>query len=97
MLSALCVEEIACNTLRWGFSEKAYCAVDVRAVCRNGQIIIRFRDSGKRFNPKSYISQVLDYDKNQDGNIGLRIISGITSEMQYMCILDCNILLIHIR
>ena len=97
MLSALCVEEIACNTLRWGFSEKAYCAVDVRAVCRNGQIIIRFRDSGKRFNPKSYISQVLDYDKNQGGNIGLRIISGITSEMQYMCIMDCNILLIHIR
>ncbi len=97
MLSALCVEEAACNTLRWGFSEETDCAVDIRAVCRNGEIIIRFRDSGRRFNPKSYISQVLVYDKNPAGNIGLRIISNIMSEMQYMCIMDCNILLIHIR
>ena len=97
MLSALCVEEAACNTLRWGFSEETDCAVDIRAVCRNGEIIIRFRDSGRRFNPKSYISQVLVYDKNPAGNIGLRTISNIMSEMQYMCIMDCNILLIHIR
>ena len=97
MLSALCVEEAACNTLRWGFSEETDCAVDIRAVCRNGEIIIRFRDSGRRFNPKSYISQVLVYDKNSAGNIGLRTISNIMSEMQYMCIMDCNILLIHIR
>ena len=40
---------------------------------------------------------VLVYDKNPAGNIGLRIISNIMSEMQYMCIMDCNILLIHIR
>lgn len=97
MLSALCVEEVACNTLQWGYSEETNCAVDIRAVCRNGEIIIRFRDSGRHFNPRSYISQVLVYDKNPARNIGLRIISNITSEMQYMCIMDCNILLIHIR
>ncbi len=97
MLAALCAEEVACNTLQWGYSERTDCAVDIRTVCRDEEITIRFRDSGRHFNPESYISQVLVKDRDPARNIGLRIVSNISSKMQYMCIVDCNILLIHIR
>ena len=97
VVAALCAEEVACNTLQWGYSERTDCAVDIRTVCRDEEITIRFRDSGRHFNPESYISQVLVKDRDPARNIGLRIVSNISSKMQYMCIVDCNILLIHIR
>ena len=97
MLAALCEEEVACNTLQWGYSKGSDGAVDVRAVCENKAVILRFRDSGRHFDPESYISRVLITDKDPARNMGLRIISGIASEMQYMCIVDCNVLILRVE
>ena len=97
MAAALCAEEVACNTLTWGYPGGSDCAVDIRTVCSDKEITLRFRDYGQHFDPENYISHVLVNDKDTARNMGLRILSGITSEMQYMCIVDCNVLLIRVR
>ena len=96
LAAALCAEEVACNTITWGYHGVPDRTVDMRAVCRGDRIILRFRDYGQRFDPKSYISNVLVHDKDPARNMGLKILSGLTSEIQYMCIVDCNVLLIYI-
>lgn len=98
-LAALCTEELACNTLQWGYSsgKETVSGVDIRAVCRGKEIILRFRDAGMCFNPGDYISQFLISSHDPGKNVGLRIIAGIADEMQYMCVGDCNILLLRVR
>ena len=56
-VAALCVEELACNTLRWGYGTGENNRVDIRAVYRGGEVIVRLRDSGIPFNPEQYVRQ----------------------------------------
>ena len=97
LAAALCAEEVACNTIIWGYRGGSDCTVDIRAVCEDGKIILRFRDTGRRFDPKNYISNVLVHNNDPAKNMGLKILSGFATEMQYMCIVDCNELLIHVK
>ena len=98
-LASLCTEELACNTLQWGYScgKESETGVDIRGVCREKEIILRFRDAGMRFNPGDYISQFLISGDDPGKNVGLRIIAGIADDMQYICVGDCNILLLRVK
>ena len=96
-LSALCLEELACNTLKWGYNDDSAKGLDVRAAYDKEEIILRFRDDGRRFNPEEYASQILVSDRDPSKNVGLRIVSGLASEMRYTCLADCNVLYIRIK
>ena len=96
-LSALCLEELACNTLTWGYGGDSAKGLDVRAAYDEEEIILRFRDDGRRFNPEKYASQILVSDRDPSKNVGLRIVSGLASEMRYTCLADCNVLYIRIK
>ena len=93
---ALCVEELACNTLQWGYGSKDNNGVDVRAVCRNSELILRFRDSGRPFNPVQYVRQFQAASQDPSKNVGLRIVSGEASDIRYIPLVDCNVVILHI-
>ena len=93
-LAALCVEELACNTLKWGYGETGRSGVDVRAVCDKGHLTIRFRDSGRPFDPLQYMRQFAAREDDPSKNVGLRIVSGLAVSMRYVSVADCNIVLL---
>ena len=93
-IAALCVEELACNTLRWGYGLKNNNGVDVRAVCRNNELIVRFRDSGRPFNPEQYVRQFQPASQDPSRNVGLRIVSGEASDIRYIPLVDCNVVIL---
>ena len=92
--AALCMEELVCNTLRWGYQSGKNSGVDVRAVCRGGDLILRFRDNGRLFDPTQYIRQFKMVPQDPAGNVGLRIVAGTAAEMRYIALLDCNIVIL---
>ena len=95
-LAALCVEELACNILQWGYEKGAGQGVDLRAAFDEGHIIIRIRDSGKQFDPVQYTRQFVTSGNDPLKNFGLRIVSGSAEEIHYSCIADCNVVLLKI-
>ena len=92
--AALCLEELVCNTLQWGYRSGKNSGVDVRAVCRGGDLILRFRDTGRLFDPTQYIRQFRAAPQDPAKNVGLRIVSGTAAEMRYITLLDCNIVIL---
>lgn len=92
--AALCLEELVCNTLQWGYQSGKNSGVDVRAVCRGGDLILRFRDTGRLFDPTQYIRQFRMAPQDPARNVGLRIVSGTAAEMRYITLLDCNIVIL---
>ena len=96
-IAALCVEELACNTLRWGYASTVNSGVDIRVACRNSELILRFRDGGKLFNPEQYVRQFQASSQDPSRNIGLRIVSGAASDMRYIPLVDYNIVILRIR
>ena len=92
--AALCMEELVCNTLRWGYQSGKNNGVDVRAVCRGEDLILRFRDTGRLFDPTQYIRQFRTAPQDPAKNVGLRIVSGTAAEMRYITLLDCNIVIL---
>ena len=102
-IAALCVEELACNALSWGYgsgggkcSTGQNAGVDLRAVCSNGELRLRFRDNGRHFDPAQYVRQFRAAPQDPTKNVGLRIVSGMAAEMRYISLLDCNIVMLRL-
>lgn len=95
-LAALCVEELACNTLQWGYDGKKSSGADIRIVYDKDHLTLRFRDSGRVFDPLLYTQQFTVSEKDPVKNVGLRIVSGLAADMKYSCVADCNIVLLTI-
>ena len=95
-LAALCVEELACNTLQWGYDGKNSSGADIRIVYDKDHLTLRFRDSGRVFDPLLYTQQFTVSEKDPAKNVGLRIVSGLAVDMKYSCVADCNIVLLTI-
>lgn len=95
-VASLSAEEMACNIIEWGFDEGGSPGVDLRIAIRDGHVTLRFRDNGRKFDPKRYAEQFVADSDDMTKNYGLRMITGMVSDMQYTCLVDCNLLLITI-
>ena len=95
-VASLSAEEMACNIIEWGFSQGGVPGVDLRIAIRDGHVTLRFRDNGRKFDPKRYAEQFVADSDDMTKNYGLRMITGMVSDMQYTCLVDCNLLLITI-
>lgn len=80
MFTGLCIEEMANNVILHGFTPKKRNQLYIRLVTRNG-LIIRFRDDCPEFDPKKRMK--LLNDENPAANIGIRLVWGIASEVEY--------------
>ena len=90
--SALCIEEIAGNVVRYGFSQgKGLHRAEVfTMISEEGQIFLRVRDDCAPFDLTEWARTVSDTDPTS--HIGIRMVMRMASEVQYQNLLGMNVL-----
>ncbi len=86
----LCIEEMAGNIVSHGFVKGKKNSVDIRVVLKDGGMLIRFKDTCKPFDPKEYAKLFAPDDRTH--NIGIRMVSRISTGMEYNYVLGLNVL-----
>ena len=95
MLAGLSMEEMAGNIVEHGFTkDQKKHSIDVRVVHKNGAVILRISDDCVPFDPAE--RQKLAEGSDAFKNIGIRMVFGMTGDVQYQNILGMNVLTIRI-
>lgn len=93
--ASLSLEEMAGNIIKHGFTaDKKKHAMDIRIVHKDDDIVMRFLDDCKTFNPLERmrtIDEITPYE-----NIGIRLVQGVASEVLYQNLLGLNVLTIRV-
>lgn len=84
------IEDMAGNIVSHGFVKGKKNSVDIRVVLKDGGMLIRFKDTCKPFDPKEY-AKLFDPD-DRTHNIGIRMVSRISTGMEYNYVLGLNVL-----
>ena len=93
--SSLCMEEMAGNIVRHGFSlDNKKHSVDIRVVHKDDEIVLRIRDNCTAFDPSEYHS-VMKPD-NEGRNLGISLVYGIAKKVEYQNLLGMNVLTIRL-
>ena len=90
-LASLFVEEIAKNTVTYGF-QKQQGSIDLRLVIYEDKKIIRFRDDGKPFNPVEWLER--NHPEDPASGIGIRMIVAMAKDVNYVSAVGWNNLMI---
>ncbi len=90
--AALCMEEMAANIVKHGFSDKKEHTVDVRVVSKPEGLRLRIKDDCRAFNPREKLELIDPSDVTH--NIGLRMVQHLSREMSYNNVLGLNVLTI---
>jgi anti-sigma regulatory factor (Ser/Thr protein kinase) len=92
MMLALFIEEMAGNTVEYGYDSGRKATVDLRFVYHNGSGVIRLRDDGKPFDPVHW----LDKNSGEDpaSGLGIRVVTGLAQNVSYMASMEMNNLVI---
>ena len=79
--ASLCVEELAVNDVTHGFYDKKQSAAIYLSASENGELTIRFRDTGRRFD----LTKWCELFKNQDKttHIGIRMVASLAQDISY--------------
>ena len=94
-IAGLSMEEMAGNVIDHGFTkDKKQHNIDIRAVHKNDDIILRIRDDCIPFDPGERLDMVGTDDLTK--NIGIRMIYKIAHDVNYQNILGLNVLTIKI-
>lgn len=78
----LCIEEICCNIVRYGFQDGKRHSVDVRLVFRDGAGLIRIRDNCAQFNPVHYVE--LHRHDEPTAHLGIRLVMAEAKSAVYL-------------
>ena len=93
--AGLCLEEMTGNVVEHGFTtDNKPHSVDIRVVKKDDNLILRFRDNCKAFDP-SERAKVMDTD-DSGKNIGIKLVYKIAETVEYQNLLGMNVLTIKI-
>ena len=81
---ALCVEEMASNTVIHGFSEDRENHLSIRVQHKGSRWVLRFRDDCRAFDPVSYVPQ------GEGDALGLRLVMAMADDIRYTYSLNLN-------
>ena len=90
----LSVEELAGNMIQHGFTNGRPHCIEARILKKRDGYCVRFRNDCLIFDPLKQIQLLSDEDPTY--HIGLRMIYGIASDIQYTCVLKLNNILVKI-
>ena len=82
---ALCIEEMASNTVAHGFQKGKNNHLSVRVQCKQNQWLLRFRDDCWAFDPVHYIP-----GEGETDGLGIRLVLGMADEVRYTYSLNLN-------
>jgi anti-sigma regulatory factor (Ser/Thr protein kinase) len=89
----LSVEEMAGNVIRYGTREGGTHTVEIRVVAED-PLVVRVRDDCRAFDPKQWLNQFEPQDPVK--NVGIRMITRLTKEMDYRNDAGINTLLMKV-
>ena len=89
--AGLAIEEMAGNTVKYGFTPGKKNRIEVKVV-KKEDMVIRIQDNCPMFDPKKRIDQF--YPEDVSENIGIRMIAAIAKDMNYENNVGINTLLI---
>lgn len=93
--AGLALEEMAGNIVTHGFtSDSGKHYIDIRVIHDNDDVILRLRDNCRSFDPLERTKVIDSEDKTK--NVGIRIVNGISKDVQYQNLLGMNVLTIRI-
>ena len=93
--AGLCMEEMAGNVVQHGFAKDGRKnSIDIRAVHKGDNVILRIRDNCTAFNPAERASTMESDDMGK--NIGIRMVYKIAGDVSYQNLLGLNVLTIRI-
>ncbi len=82
---ALCIEEMAGNTIQHGFArDDRRHHLNVRVICREGYWILRFRDDCRAFDPVDYLPG------HERDALGIRLVLAMAEDASYTYTLNLN-------
>lgn len=93
-IASLCMEEMAGNVARYGFTEGKNHVADIRVVHKDGGIIMRIRDNCTAFNPSEYHAAMQPGENGK--NVGIRLVYNTARKVEYQNLLGMNVLTIRI-
>lgn len=79
----LMIEEVGTNIVRYAFEDKKNHWLDIFMLVKNGEARLHFRDNGKPFDP-------IAYSDSHECGMGLRLIRGLTQDIEYSYNLALN-------
>ncbi len=85
---ALCLEEMASNTVIHGFNQKHDNHLSIRIQNKKDQWVLRFRDDCQAFDPVSYVPQ------GEEDALGIRLVMAMARDIRYTYSLNLNNLVI---
>lgn len=95
--AGLCLEEIAGNVVRHGFTaDKRQHMVEVRVAPTQAGALLRIKDDCIPFNPQEWHDMAAAGTSDPCANVGIRLVYGIAKEIQYQNLLGLNVLSITI-
>ncbi len=94
VLLSLFIEELGNNTVKFGFKEGKDYSLDIRVVHMEDGWIMRLRDNCKAFDPIEWVK--LHESDDPTANIGIRMVTSMAKDVNYLSTMDLNILTIRI-
>ena len=95
VFAGLCLEEMAGNSVTYGFAmDPKKHSVDIRVTHKGDGIILRIRDNCAAFDPSEY-ARVMRPDE-QGKNVGIHLVYRIAAEVSYQNLLGMNVLTIRL-
>ena len=89
---ALCIEEMAGNTVQHGFAEGKKNHLSIRVQHKQDRWVLRFRDDCRAFDPVSYVPK----DSGKDA-LGIRLVMAMADDIRYTYSLNLNNLTIKLH
>ena len=93
---SLAIEEMAGNIVQHGFGDGREHHMDIRIVARDGELILRFRDNCRRFDPVEKYRMELQYDSDPENGIAIKMMMRLVKEIKYTGLYGMNNLIIRI-
>ena len=93
---ALFVEEICKNIIQHGFSDRKKNLIYIRLLTSEDGIILRIRDDCPPFNPVERHKMEIENKADPMANIGIRLVMGLASDVQYISTFKTNTLILHV-
>ena len=82
---ALCLEEMASNTVIHGFDPQMENHLSVRVQHKGDRWVLRFRDDCRAFDPVSYVPA-----GGVGENLGIRLVTAMADDIRYTYSLNLN-------
>ncbi len=95
-LLSLCIEEMAGNTVQYGFSDGRAHSIDIRVMLKDGDILLRQRDDCRRFDLKEKVKSWEMDPAHPEENVGIRMVLGMAKDVSYANTMNMNYLIIRI-